>query len=484
MNRPTLTPRTLGVAIAVSVIAGAAAIGGRWSLVLAALAGALLGWGVIDSRRLNFTILGIAFLAPATVDFGYPTFPEWTVLGALLALCVWARILRLDRDGWQPTLIMAALATPAAVLVASTAHWRGVGPLVAAAAPLACYGLLAWHFAEEARHDPAEIRRLASAFAWIGVPIALLAVYQRASGTWPLLDQYAVDVAFTAAAGPGRSAGVMGHPILYGTYCMAMACVALVLRGRLWGIPFAANVIGLVLSGTRSAWIGMAVALVGWYLVQPRKFSRRGVAIGGAAAVVAAGLWAFGPPAIQHTIDILKDRLANLTGSQSAVARYARSGAAWDRIWDNPATVLFGHGPEGHVTFFRTIGIDDGLAQAFDNSYLTLWYDFGAVGLLCFVVLLAALWWRFRSLVGRLLLLAFAVQIYFFDFFLWPCAGAVLALAVGLAVADRAGWAPVGPRDLVASVRDRIRRAPAQVPAEVPAEPFVGRVKVFERPDV
>jgi hypothetical protein len=227
----------------------------------------------------------------------------------------------------------------------------------------------------------------------------------------------------------------MGHPIVYGSFCVAMICVALTVRGRLWRIPLAANGIGLLLSGARSAWLGLAAALVVWYLFQERKVTRRGLLIAGgvvSVAVVGVASGLAGPPPLRAVFASVTDRLTDVTGSASATARYVRSEQAWAGIWDSIGNAVFGLGAQAHVRFFDQIGISDGQAPTFDNTYLTMWYDFGLVGLLAAVGAVAALFLRSRTVVARMLVVAFLVQIWFFDVLLWPCAVGLLMLALAL----------------------------------------------------
>jgi hypothetical protein len=407
-----------------------------WAWGAAVLAGTALGWGLVNPRRRTYAIFAVAFFLPVTVDFGYPTYPAWSVLALLFVLGLGAQLATLPRDGLDLPLTAMTMVIPAAIFVASLFAWRGLGPAAAGVAPWACFGVLAGHVIVVARRDPDGMRRLAAFFSWVGVAVALLAIYQRWTRTWPILDDFAVDVAFMARSGPNRSAGLMGHPLIYGTFAMGMACVALGLRFRHWPIAFTANVIGLVLSGTRSAWAAMLGALALWYLARPRKVSRNGVV--GAAAGVASllAVWKLGPPAIGDAVEIATDRVENLTGSESALARYARSGTALEGITRDAWTSIFGHGPEAHVQFFRTVGIRDGLAQTFDNTYLTMWYNSGVIGLAALIFVLVTVLLRYRSLTGRMIVGAVAVQILFFDIHLWPCAAAVALLGLGIAVAD------------------------------------------------
>ncbi|MBO0870717.1 MAG: O-antigen ligase family protein, partial [Micromonosporaceae bacterium] len=239
-------------------------------------------------------------------------------------------------------------------------------------------------------------------------------------------------------AGAGRAVGTMGHPIVYGTFCLTGMCIALGLRGRLWQVPFAAGAVGMLLSGSRSAWFGIAAALAVWYLAQRRKLTRRGLYLLAGFAAVLGGLAAFGPPPVRAALGILTSRLSNLTGSASATARYRRMEAAWSGIGDNVVNVLAGRGAGAHVRFFQQAGIGDYLAQTFDNSYLTLWYDFGVGALAVLVAAMGLLFVRYGTVTVRMLVLGFAVQIWFFDFYLWPAAAGTLIVAVALAAGARA----------------------------------------------
>lgn len=416
-----------------------AAVAWQRLLLPAAVLAAVLVWGLAAPRRLNYTLFVVLLLTPVTINLGVPLYPVWTVLGGATAIALLGRLHRFDPDA-RPQLRDAwPFALPIVLLAVALAGWADPKDLIASLIPFGCYAIIAWHVVDEARRDPAEIRRIARFCTWLGVPVGLLAIYQRISGTWPVLDQLATSSAFTAhAAGLTRSAGTLGHPIIYGTFCMAMMCVGLALRGRWWLVPLGFNAVGLLLTGSRSAWIGMAMAGAAWWIARDKKLTKRGLYAIAAAVGALALLAVFGPPPFRAVADAVAARLSNLTGSSSATARYTRTAEGWNGIWDTPVTVLIGRGPEAHVQYFEETGIADGLAQTFDNSYLTLWYDFGVVGLVAFVGLLGLVFLRFRSLSARLLLIGFAVQIWFFDFFLWPCAGGVVVMAYALAASERA----------------------------------------------
>ncbi|MEU7710783.1 hypothetical protein AB0M37_07125 [Micromonospora chalcea] len=497
--------RVLHLGLGLVVLAAGFLLTGRWQLALGVGVGALLGWVLTEPVRITWAIFVIAFAVPVTIDVGYPTNPSYALLLVLFLLAAWGRVLRAERDGWPPKALAAALLLPACAVLAGLVHWHGVKPIAVGVAPLLCFGVLAWHLAEEARRDRRTVLRIAEALTWFSVAVAVFAKYQTASRSWPIFDQFAYDWTYTSAFDATRAVGLSGHPIIYGTFAMAMVLVALTLRGRFWYVPVAANLVGLVLSGTRSAWVGTVLALGLWLFLQWRKVSWRGL---GSAAAIAAITWAlvaFSPPALLpdttastptgqgtataaapppspaapvassaapapespastpspaapapptassvapepsapapavptgsavDSVDVAGSRISD---PASADARFTRMSVVWDGITRDWSTVVFGNGPEANVRFLENVGIGDGQAQVFDNTYLTFWYNFGLIGLACLLALLVLLYRRLRSLPARLLLVGFAAQIFFFDVWLWLGAVAVLLLAVALGAAD------------------------------------------------
>ncbi|WP_439427866.1 O-antigen ligase family protein [Micromonospora sp. LA-10] len=491
--------RYLGLGLV--VLAAGFLLTGRWQLALGVAVGALLGWALTDPVRITWAVFVIAFAVPVTIDVGYPTNSSYALLLVLFLLAAWGRVLRAERDGWPPKALAAALLLPACTVLAGLVHWHGAKPIAVGVAPLLCFGVLAWHLAEEARHDRRTVLRIAEALTWFSVAVAVFAKYQTASRSWPIFDQFAYDWTYTSAFDATRAVGLSGHPIIYGTFAMAMALVALTLRGRFWYVPVTANLVGLVLSGTRSAWVGTVLALGFWLFLQWRKVSWRGL---GSAAAVAAVTWAlvaFSPPALlpdttaagptpspaaptpspaapvassaapapespastpspaapappaassvapeptapapaaptASAVDSVDVAGSRISDPASADARFTRMSVVWDGITRDWSTVVFGNGPEANVRYLENVGIGDGQAQVFDNTYLTFWYNFGLIGLACLLALLVLLYRRLRSLPARLLLVGFAAQIFFFDVWLWLGAVAVLLLAVALGAAD------------------------------------------------
>ncbi|MCZ7439427.1 O-antigen ligase family protein [Micromonospora sp. WMMC241] len=488
------------------VLAAGFLLTGRWQLALGVGVGALLGWVLSEPVRITWAVFVVAFAVPVTIDPGYPTNPSYTLLLVLFVLAAWGRVLRAERDGWPPRALAAVLVLPTCAVLAGLVHWHGAKPVVVGVAPLLCFGVLGWHLVEEARHDRRTILRIAEALTWFSVAVALFAKYQTVSRTWPIFDQFAYDWTYTSAFDATRAVGISGHPIIYGTFAMAMALVALTVRGRFWYVPVAANLAGLVLSGTRSAWVGMILALGCWLFFQWRRATWRGLGGALAIAAVAGALVAVDPSGLLPTatdptstaqstatpaapassppapassptvpasgpaappssptapasspavpasspavppsspaaptagspdsVDVAGSRISD---PASADARFTRISVVWAGITHDWSTVVFGNGPEANVRYLENVGIGDGQAQVFDNTYLTFWYNFGLIGLACLLAMLVLLYRHLRSLPARLLLVAFAAQIFFFDVWLWLGAVAVLLLAVALGAAD------------------------------------------------
>ncbi|MFF0254196.1 O-antigen ligase family protein [Micromonospora zamorensis] len=466
--------RILGIGL--SVLAVAFLVVGRWDLSVGVAVGAVLGWVLLDAVRITWAVFIVAFAIPVTIDFGYPTNPSYTLLLLLFVLAVWGRLLRAERDGWRRNVILAVLVLPLCGLISGLVHWHGAKPIVVGLAPLACVGVLCWHVIEEARRDRQLITRIAEWLTWFSVPVAAFAKYQTITLSWPIFDQLAYHWTYTSAFDATRAVGISGHPIIYGSFAMAMALIALTIRGKYWYVPVVANLVGLVLSGTRSAWVGIVLALALWLLLQWRTISWRGV--GSAILIAATALmlvavkpsvfsfittaapgptWFPGSPTAPtpapgsgtsspgssgpakgpaNPVGAAESRISDPLQSASANARFARISVVWNGITKDWSTVVFGNGPESNVRYLERVAIGDGEAQVFDNTYLTFWYNYGLLGLAGLVSLLTVLWWRLRSVTTRILLVGLAAQIFFFDAWLWLGAVAVFVLAVALAGAD------------------------------------------------
>jgi hypothetical protein len=145
-----------------------------------------------------------------------------------------------------------------------------------------------------------------------------------------------------------------------------------------------------------------------------------------------------------------------VTGSTAGISgsvRIARIKAGWHGITESPITVVFGHGPEADFRYFGQHPINDGQAQVFDNTYVSVWYDYGLLGLLSLLAAIVGLYWRLRSVPARAIILGTAAQIFFFDVWTWPTAVAVFAIGIALGATGRPELAARPLRELIGNRR-------------------------------
>lgn len=441
-----------------------------------AIAGAAgFGWLAWKPERGVIAIFVLMVLAPVTINAGWPGSTLTWVYAAVVALAVVGRtqrLLHLDAIEAQEVWIFLPFA---AICAASLVNWPGSGAFLSYARPYLVFTLVAWHVLAEARRAPDAIGRAIRVLLWVSVPLALLAVYQRATGTWPVLDEFATSAGYQSFAGQERAAAVMGQPVIYGSFCMAMLVPLMTMPVQRKYLFVAANVLGLFLSGTRSALLAVLVVALVCFL-RGRRIT--GVAAwyavtAGMAVVVAAMLY---PSVVLDPVAGYLERLENMASSESGLARQLRFDIAWDHIAATDAAFLVGQGPGAFVDYFTTTSVGDGLAQTIDNSYLTLWFDFGLVPVVAMMGLLLAGILR-GAWPGRMLLLGFAVEIYFFDFYSWPSVMAVAILGAALRVYCQASELLANPNGTTTTRREvpvrlnTVTRVPVRKTFSFPAVP-------------
>lgn len=379
-----------------------------------------------------YALIGMLFFVPVTINAGWPGQTTTYVFYAAMALTLGGRLSRIFK-GTQPigeSAAMLWLLLPVALL--GVVHGTGVGEWLTVARPLIVLVLVIWHVRAEARLSPERIRRAAVMVAWAAPALALLAIYQRITGSWPILDTFAVSKSYTSRGDPSRTSAIMGHAILYGSYCMVAAVISATLKPKWWKILLAAALVGLILSGARSAWIGAGIALFILLLIRRPKINFWGLYSGllGSCLVVLAIL--LYPHAVNEVAAAFTGRLDNLAESSSALARNLRVDLAWRQITDTEDTWWWGLGPGALVLYFTVTKVGDNLAATFDNSYLSMWYEYGVIPLAVFSIVGLVAILRKGATTGRLLMLAVIAQIYFFDFYQWPLMIGAIGLAAGL----------------------------------------------------
>lgn len=312
----------------------------------------------------------------------------------------------------------------------------GVGDaatVITATAPIVATVAATTALIHYARTDQAGFRTIVVALIYLSLPIVLLAIYQRATGTWPVLDEFS---RLSSAGSDGRSAASFGHPIIYGVFAQTMAVSAWFYRPKLWELAVFGNVVGLVLTGTRGSWVAFLVMLALSLIVFARQ-AGRGVnfsrAIGGACAAIlaVAVLIIVFPTAFHASVDSVETRLDSVAAKSSTEAREARARFALRSIGSGPETLLVGHGPGAAQAFWmRTGNLGDTGAATFDSSYLTVAYDYGVVGggLLSLAFLVFAL--LPGQAVGRIVVVGLGVSLYTFDWAGWPSVVALIAIGI------------------------------------------------------
>jgi hypothetical protein len=255
-----------------------------------------------------------------------------------------------------------------------------------------------------------------------------------------------------------RAQGTLGYPIPFAAFLTIGLFVALlsgVIRSRLLVAAVVVLITGgIVLSGTRSAAVALAVGLGTWCvsliisaIVHKKKLPGLKLAVT-ATLVVGAGVAAFLARAV-------------LIGDFSLLHRGAVIDTAWG-LRDLPLPrLLFGSGYNTSGKLFDEGILTTGGLQTIDNALISQVIASGLVGLvLLLVVLVLAI--KRADIATRSVLTAIVAFYFFFDVMAWHAMTGVFFVAVGFAVTTK--------RDSViaADTRDSDPRLDrVTVPAEV-----------------
>lgn len=345
---------------------------------------------------LGALLLVIPFSSLASLEVGDFDLSVTEPLVALLAVAwllaaVRARQLRLEGG-----LLLAALVAVLAAQLLSFPVARSVGlatkEVVKWAELLVAFAATTTHVRREG-----EVRWLLAALFLAGSAEALVGVYQFFSGEGP--EWFAIGP-FMRAYGtfeqPNPFAGYLGTIL---PVALAMALAAGPLRFRLLaGLAVGLLAVAMLMSLSRGAWVGTAVALALVALVaSPR--ARRALALAGVGVVLLAVLAQLGLlPAqitervgsIAESFGIFDARQVEVTDENFAVVeRMAHWQAAWDMFRDHP---WLGVGPGNYPARYAEYelpGWPEPLGHA-HNYYLNVAAELGLFGLLAFLATLAA----------------------------------------------------------------------------------------------
>lgn len=373
-------------------------------------------------------VVGLA-LAPMTTQYLAPL----TALSLSGTICGASYLILAARAGHLRPLVWLI---PLAGLAVSTLLSSGAQSLQG----LRVYALIALLWAACSKlgnSDPLSARVIVRVFTLGAAFAGLLTLSQLASGNWGLADQIAVSTSYTSAQFPGRTASWFGHPIILGSTLSA----ALVLSMYVWKGPLRVLTIvlcaaGVLSSGSRGAWLATAIALGLAFVLSRRSWQNpRALALSFWSAILITIISLTGyllrPESFQSMAAFFTERLTGL-GQISTSAREVRIQYAINAITQDPARLIVGNGPWSVGTFFESTSIGDTQAIVFDNSYLTIWYEYGLIGLACLFI--PAIWAicspRF-SRAGRVAMLAILANIAFFDFnTFWYGTAATIAIAI------------------------------------------------------
>lgn len=274
------------------------------------------------------------------------------------------------------------------------------------------------------------------AICWIAAVESILGVYQRGAHSWGYYDHAATTAQSMSTAFPGRAGGTFGHPSVLGIFAAVALVIALELRFKSWVFVAVIDFAGVVASGGRSAvaalLIGVVIAVCiplksgTWH--RPRSIPSMATVTIAPLVVILLGL-SFTDIAQTFVGSEFTQRFTDLGADQSVTAHQYRQSVAWHLISAHPESFLVGHGPGYAIHYLVDFGFNDGQAPAFDNTYLSLWIDYGIVGLGILAVL-AVLAVR-RAGFGTATAVALAVACYGFDIQGWPVILVLLSVAFG-----------------------------------------------------
>lgn len=433
----------------------------------------------LDAGAMLTVYLVLLFAIPSNLTIGaLAALGRPSLLWGLL-LFVWWALSRLQppsaavRTVAQPVrLALGALIVVALVSLAA-AMLRGQPADQISPALTAIIRLLSWSgvalVAMDGLTTMREISRMLRRLVVAGALLAALGIAQFATGQ-TLLDVFAVLPGITVEEGGvdargafTRSSGTATHPLEYATALSAILPLAIagaISRGfrrsgsgqpLLWWIPVALIGLSALLAVSRSAIIGVAVAVVAMIPGIPRRHRATVVAGGFALAVVAV-------VAVPGLFGTMVGLFAGIGSDSSTTSRVGGLDRAGEFISTSP---VFGN---GLGTFLPRY-------YFFDNQWALMAVELGVLGLLALAALIAAgIWSAWHAgkvsgeddvlLAGRALtasLIAVAVLFGFFDGLQFPIAAGLPFLLIGLACALRT----VGQVD-ARLVRGRQRAARAE----------------------
>lgn len=336
----------------------------------------LLDWAIVTVMAL--TVIAAIWGVGGYLPYGWSMLPV-TVLGAtaiaLHGFWWWSRSRRDLRFNWRGLLFLPFITFAAwSAFGYSPAPWWGEGQWYALVLGVAFYWLAVNHARE--RNQLVFLLVLLA----IGCVIALFAAFY----------QFYMDPTWSSIAGRsrpeqyiGRAAGTFGVPNSFAALVLLTLPFLLIIAFtrkvrpelRLLGAFFAVLFLwGIILSGSRGGWIGLAVLLVLFPWVVARRMKTRIAATVG--VIVVASLGAI---LLYHTVDAVGERVDMAIADRGESTRPLMWRVAWEAFAEYP---VVGTGLGSYRLIYedyRTPG-DVILPHYAHSDYLNTLSDTGAVG--------------------------------------------------------------------------------------------------------
>ena len=403
---------------------------------------------------LGLLLISRSVLAPTLLS---TTAPLWVSGLVLLALVLHFREVRFPKSTILVALLSLALVAPTALQtdMSTTAKAVGIGAM----------WLLVFLGAANVRteHRPRVIAAIIIAAA-IQAVLAVLESLLKLEIVRDLITGSAADKTYIVRDNlilgdwTNRAQGTLGYPIPFAAFLtvgLFLALLSGVIRSRPWMIAIVLLITtGIVLSGTRSAAVALAVGLAAWcvsLLISARAQRKR---LPGLFFAIFATL-VVGAAGVAFLVRSI------LIGDFSLLHRSAVIETAWGLADLPPLRLLFGSGYNSAQQLFDEGILSTSGLEVIDNALISQVIASGLVGLALLVAVLVLAVKR-ADIATRSVLIAIVAFYFFFDVMSWHAMTGVLFIAVGFAVTTtreprtaasgrRRVARPIGEEPLVAS---------------------------------
>lgn len=302
----------------------------------------------------------------------------------------------------------------------------------------------------------------------VSVLISIIAIAEYLAKDYLKIDRVLSDVLgielddslFRRDADSFRSLSTCGNPLFLGTFAAVMGTISFGFYQQsasfYFLLAFFVNMGGTFVSMSRSSWLALAFGITSIVMMRASKRSRLsarhyvqiGLAVVLIAVLLTLPLMNSNQSLLSHLSELLIQRFAGLEDSISLTHRLASPQMAFTNMMDNPLSLIWGFGIGGENQFFLDVfGVflrdvpssDVMLIRTFDNTFVTVTYCFGFLGLFYFLWLIFSSVSRIKitrdneNLWHRGAILVLFIAILFYNAFSAPLINFLLALMLGLA---------------------------------------------------